>query len=169
MMLSVVDTPVTDTPVIDQFASQVTSFSSQYGSYNSMSYVAANVAGDPQVYPSYGDFAQTFSTVSVLTIPSRRNLLAMFVNNQSPTVYSITVAYFYAYDPGVGKYGPLRCYVRAQRFFCKSDRTACNSKQTLFVLFYRHRSPVFLRFPLRTPSPSQTPALVIEKIRYAVN
>lgn len=47
--------------VICQDAKEVTDYSSQYGSYNSLSYVAVNVVGGPEVYPEYGDYAETFS------------------------------------------------------------------------------------------------------------
>ncbi|KAM7303011.1 hypothetical protein ISCGN_018519 [Ixodes scapularis] len=53
-----------EVPVSFQNVSEVTGFSCQYGSYNSISYVAVNVVGSPQVYPEYGDFAETFSTRS---------------------------------------------------------------------------------------------------------
>lgn len=40
---------------INQFACEVKSFSSQYGSEKSLAYVASNLAGHPTVYPNYGD------------------------------------------------------------------------------------------------------------------
>ncbi|KAJ7985096.1 hypothetical protein DPEC_G00348530 [Dallia pectoralis] len=44
---------------IDQYAIEVLDFSSHYGSENSMSYTMRNLAGGPNVYPSFGDFTQT--------------------------------------------------------------------------------------------------------------
>lgn len=49
------------TEVIRQDVKEVTDYSSQYGSYNSISYVALNVVGAPEVFPEYGDYAETFS------------------------------------------------------------------------------------------------------------
>ncbi|XP_077978669.1 F-box/LRR-repeat protein 4-like [Glandiceps talaboti] len=43
---------------IQQFAKEVTNFSSQYGSEDSVSYTVSNVAGGPNIYPNYGDFTQ---------------------------------------------------------------------------------------------------------------
>lgn len=48
-----------------QFASSVVFFSSQYGSENSQSYGALNLAGNSHNYPSYGDFTQAFVLVGV--------------------------------------------------------------------------------------------------------
>lgn len=50
--------------VIEQFVSDVRSFSSQYGSEISISYTAHNICGKPSKYPAYGDFPQTFVMVS---------------------------------------------------------------------------------------------------------
>ncbi|XP_076035228.1 F-box/LRR-repeat protein 4-like [Oratosquilla oratoria] len=47
--------------VINQFAKDVTDFSSQYGSDGSISYVANNVIGKPCLYPEYGDFSAAYS------------------------------------------------------------------------------------------------------------
>eukprot|EP00057_Strongylocentrotus_purpuratus_P000970 XP_001188402.3 PREDICTED: F-box/LRR-repeat protein 4 [Strongylocentrotus purpuratus] len=43
---------------LSQFAKEVIHFSSQYGGDGSMAYVAANLAGSPDVFPNYGDFTQ---------------------------------------------------------------------------------------------------------------
>ncbi|XP_064456546.1 F-box/LRR-repeat protein 4-like isoform X2 [Ornithodoros turicata] len=50
--------------ILYQDVCEVGSFSSQYGSDNSMSYAAVNVIGPPSVYPDCGDYAETFSTRS---------------------------------------------------------------------------------------------------------
>ncbi len=52
--------------IIEQFASDVRSFSSQYGSEISISYTAYNICGKPSKYPAYGDFPQTFVMVIFL-------------------------------------------------------------------------------------------------------
>lgn len=49
----------------EQYASDVRSFSSQYGSEISISYTAYNICGKPSKYPAYGDFPQTFVMVSI--------------------------------------------------------------------------------------------------------
>ncbi|XP_065203649.1 F-box/LRR-repeat protein 4 [Planococcus citri] len=46
--------------VIEQYAADVRSFSSQYGSEISISYTAYNICGKPSKFPAYGDFPQTF-------------------------------------------------------------------------------------------------------------
>jgi len=46
--------------LLEQYASQVLDFSTQYGSDRSFSYTAANCLGVPSKFPSYGDFPQTF-------------------------------------------------------------------------------------------------------------
>lgn len=46
---------------IYQDVREVTDYSSQYGSCNSISYVALNVIGAPEVFPEYGDYSETFS------------------------------------------------------------------------------------------------------------
>lgn len=51
--------------VIRQFANDVRSFSSQYGSDISISYTAYNICGQPSKYPAYGDFPQTFVMVNI--------------------------------------------------------------------------------------------------------
>lgn len=51
--------------VCKQYASDVRSFSSQYGSEISISYTAYNICGKPSKYPAYGDFPQTFVMVSI--------------------------------------------------------------------------------------------------------
>ncbi|KAI8485354.1 F-box and leucine-rich repeat protein 4 [Branchiostoma belcheri] len=43
---------------VHQYAIEVVDFSSQYGYDGSMSYVASNLSGPPNVYPGYGDFTQ---------------------------------------------------------------------------------------------------------------
>lgn len=50
--------------VIEQYAADVRSFSSQYGSEISISYTAYNICGKPSKFPAYGDFPQTFVMVS---------------------------------------------------------------------------------------------------------
>ena len=42
--------------IIQQYAKEVVNFSSQYGSENSISYAATNLAGKETVFPKYGDF-----------------------------------------------------------------------------------------------------------------
>lgn len=49
--------------VIEQYATDVRSFSSQYGSEISISYTAYNICGKPSKFPAYGDFPQTFVMV----------------------------------------------------------------------------------------------------------
>ncbi|XP_011884018.1 PREDICTED: F-box/LRR-repeat protein 4-like [Vollenhovia emeryi] len=46
---------------VQQFVTNVLSFSSQYGGNNSISYAAANIIGPPDKFPMYGDFPQTFT------------------------------------------------------------------------------------------------------------
>lgn len=48
---------------IEQFASEVLDFSSQYGSDTSISYTAYNLTGKPSKFPDYGDFPQVFVMV----------------------------------------------------------------------------------------------------------
>lgn len=48
---------------IEQFVKEVTDFSSQYGSNNSISYTAYNIVGNPSKFPDYGDFPQAFVMV----------------------------------------------------------------------------------------------------------
>ena len=50
--------------IIEQFVERVTDFSSQYGAAASISYTVPNLAGEPQVYPKYGDFTQAAVFVS---------------------------------------------------------------------------------------------------------
>lgn len=45
---------------VEQFASEVLDFSSQYGSDTSISYTAYNLTGKPSKFPDYGDFPQVF-------------------------------------------------------------------------------------------------------------
>lgn len=42
--------------LIEQYASQVLDFSTQYGSDRSFSYTAANCLGVPSKFPNYGNF-----------------------------------------------------------------------------------------------------------------
>ncbi len=49
--------------VIKQFSEVVINFSSQYGSSNSQSYTAANLAGEPRIYDKYGDFQEALVLV----------------------------------------------------------------------------------------------------------
>ena len=46
--------------ILEQYASHVLDFSSQYGSERSFSYTARNCLGMPSKFPSYGDFPQTY-------------------------------------------------------------------------------------------------------------
>lgn len=46
---------------VNQYASEVLDFSSQYGSDYSISYTALNITGRPSKYPDYGDFPETFA------------------------------------------------------------------------------------------------------------
>ena len=46
--------------LVEQYASQVVDFSSQYGSDHSFSYTASNCLGRPSQFPNYGDFHETF-------------------------------------------------------------------------------------------------------------
>ena len=52
---------------IEQFASAVINFSSQYGTLGTSSYTASNLASDLRVYPKYGDYTEAFVLVSCLT------------------------------------------------------------------------------------------------------
>ncbi|EFX72265.1 hypothetical protein DAPPUDRAFT_59219 [Daphnia pulex] len=45
---------------IEQYASKVTYYTSQYGSINGVSYTANNLMGPPSRYPAYGDFPETY-------------------------------------------------------------------------------------------------------------
>jgi F-box and leucine-rich repeat protein 4 len=49
--------------LIQQHAEDVTDFSSQYGSIDSISYTAQNLTGSSRVFPAYGDHAEAFSMV----------------------------------------------------------------------------------------------------------
>lgn len=55
---------------IEQYVKQVCDFSSQYGSSNSISYTAYNIAGNPSKFPDYGDYPQAFVMVCTLFVPS---------------------------------------------------------------------------------------------------
>ncbi len=46
-----------------QFSEVVINFSSQYGSSNTQSYTAANLAGEPRIYDKYGDFQEALVLV----------------------------------------------------------------------------------------------------------
>jgi len=46
--------------LVEQYATEVLDFSSQYGSDHSISYTAHNITGMPTKFPSYGDFSQTY-------------------------------------------------------------------------------------------------------------
>ena len=48
---------------IEQYASKVTYYTSQYGSANGVSYTANNLIGPPSRYPAYGDFPETYVPV----------------------------------------------------------------------------------------------------------
>ena len=43
---------------IEQWASDVVDFTSQYGSESSISYTVTNITGKSNIYPTYGDFTQ---------------------------------------------------------------------------------------------------------------
>nr|CAH0099980.1 unnamed protein product [Daphnia galeata] len=45
---------------IEQYASKVTYYTSQYGSVNGVSYTANNLIGPPSRFPAYGDFPETY-------------------------------------------------------------------------------------------------------------
>lgn len=47
-----------------QTVNEVVDFSSQYGSDLSRSYTVANVVGETNIYPKYGDFTQSLVFVS---------------------------------------------------------------------------------------------------------
>ena len=49
---------------MEQYASTVVNFSSQYGTAGTSSYTASNLASDLSVYPKYGDFTEAFVLVS---------------------------------------------------------------------------------------------------------
>ena len=49
---------------IEQFASAVVNFSSQYGTLGTSSYTASNLASGTNVYPKYGDYTEAFVLVS---------------------------------------------------------------------------------------------------------
>lgn len=49
---------------IEQYASRITCYTSQYGSVNGVSYTANNLIGPPSRFPSYGDFPETYAPVS---------------------------------------------------------------------------------------------------------
>ena len=51
---------------IEQFASKVVNFSSQYGTAMSSSYTASNLASGPHIFPNYGDYTDAFVLVSLL-------------------------------------------------------------------------------------------------------
>ena len=42
--------------ILKQYVKEVTHFSSQYGSENSISYTTKNLVGEESVFPKYGDF-----------------------------------------------------------------------------------------------------------------
>jgi F-box/leucine-rich repeat protein 4 len=48
---------------IEQYASKVSYYTSQYGSINGVSYTANNLIGPPSRYPAYGDFPETYVPV----------------------------------------------------------------------------------------------------------
>lgn len=53
----------TDDIIIDQYANNVTDYSSQYGGDNRISYTAFNLTGRPSKFPDYGDFPETYAMV----------------------------------------------------------------------------------------------------------
>lgn len=50
---------------IEQFASKVVNFSSQYGTAGTSSYTASNLAHGLNIFPKYGDFTDAFVLVSL--------------------------------------------------------------------------------------------------------
>lgn len=56
------------TDIVEQFVRAVLHFNSQYGSDISVSYSAMNLCGKPSNFPDYGDFPQSFVTVSYLSL-----------------------------------------------------------------------------------------------------
>ena len=53
---------------LKQFAKDVVNFSSQYGTHDTASYTAQNLAGDLHIYGDYGDRTEAF--VLVRTTPT---------------------------------------------------------------------------------------------------
>ena len=51
--------------ILEQYASHVLDFSSQYGSERSFSYTVRNCLGVPSKFPNYGDFPQTYVPRSI--------------------------------------------------------------------------------------------------------
>ena len=49
---------------MEQYASRVVNFSSQYGTAGTSSYTASNLASGLNVYPKYGDYTEAFVLVS---------------------------------------------------------------------------------------------------------
>lgn len=50
---------------IEQFASKITYYSSQYGHVNGVSYTANNLVGPPSRFPAYGDYSETYVPVTM--------------------------------------------------------------------------------------------------------
>ena len=63
--------------IIQQYAKEVVNFSSQYGSENSISYAATNLAGKETVFPKYGDF--TAACVLVIIKLMKKNFFNLLV------------------------------------------------------------------------------------------
>lgn len=106
-----------DDDEICQDVVEVTDYSSQYGSYNSISYVALNVIGAPEVFPEYGDYSETFSARTYgpwwlqhsisdrnfnTILPKERHVKSQdYVELQyEHHVYPATVTVFETYNPG---------------------------------------------------------------------
>lgn len=106
-----------DDDEICQDVKEVADYSSQYGSYNSISYVALNVIGAPEVFPEYGDYSETFSARTygpwwLLYSISDRNFKTIlpkerYVKSQDYVelqyehhVHPVTVTVFETYNPG---------------------------------------------------------------------
>ncbi|XP_054932064.1 F-box/LRR-repeat protein 4-like isoform X2 [Dermacentor andersoni] len=106
-----------DDDEICQDVKEVADYSSQYGSYNSISYVALNVIGAPEVFPEYGDYSETFSARTygpwwLLYSISDRNFKTIlpkerYVKSQDYVelqyehlVHPLTVTVFETYNPG---------------------------------------------------------------------
>lgn len=53
---------------LEQFAESVIDYTSKYNSIMSILYAPENLIGKPTVYPSYGDFPDTYMLVSWINI-----------------------------------------------------------------------------------------------------
>ncbi|KAK0175441.1 hypothetical protein PV327_009192 [Microctonus hyperodae] len=100
---------------IEQFVKEVTDFSSQYGSNNSISYTAYNIVGNPSKFPDYGDFPQAFvmKTYGKWWDEAPSRLIDFMPQNNEPIdshdfidieydveVYPIRLSIYEIYNPG---------------------------------------------------------------------